>query len=382
MELLSNGGLWSNCYFGYSVGGLIGGQRAGLPWGCSACTSGSYSYIPGGNLYSPACSYTAISGRGCVTCSGSLIPSGCSQYVYGGPNYCLGQVSQYNCSPTSTTTSSSCTRSHTDCVTHQASVSHYCCVTQQSSPPTTRSCPLGIISFTNTNTNTNTDHVTDDNCNTCTNHVTHICVTNNVDVNTNTTHVNGWVSSTSTVNLNFYCINQSVAVSPIVLDLSGTGKLDASGGNWKPHQGMKGNHVAMFDIRGDGMDMMMEWVGPQSGLLVLPKADGTVDGSCLFGTCGGYLDGFQKLAVLDKNHDGKLMGDELKGLMVWVNAAGDGKVHDGELKSLDSLGITELDVHQQDMRATFVMNGQKQVMWDWWPTALDVRKEKLALTKQ
>jgi len=103
-----------------------------------------------------------------------------------------------------------------------------------------------------------------------------------------------------------------------------------------------------------------------------------VDGSCLFGVTGGYDNGYEKLSLRDKNGDGKLTGAELAGLSVWVDANGNGKVDKGELHSLQSLHITALDLHQKNFKSTFVMNGKSQTMWDWWPTAMIVRKIQVA----
>jgi len=167
-------------------------------------------------------------------------------------------------------------------------------------------------------------------------------------------------------------------VSPIVLDLSGTGKIDASGGEWLPHGGIKGKRLAMFDIHGDGFPMAMEWVGPNAGLLIEPKADGTVDGTCLFGQAEGYNSGYAKLGLRDKNADGKLTGVELKGLGVWIDRNSNAICEKGEVVALSDLKISELSTHHKSYQSTFVMNGKQCTMWDWFPTCLDVRKTGVA----
>ncbi|MHB2019026.1 MAG: hypothetical protein ACYCW6_18925, partial [Candidatus Xenobia bacterium] len=131
------------------------------------------------------------------------------------------------------------------------------------------------------------------------------------------------------------------------------------------------------DFYDNGFPLLMEWIGPHDGLLVEPKVDGSVDGSCLFGSQGGWSNGYEKLSMRDANHDGKLTGDELKGLAVWVDANGNGQADPGELKTLDELGITEIDLQHVGFRSSFVMNGKKHTMWDWWPSALEVRKRHL-----
>lgn len=204
----------------------------------------------------------------------------------------------------------------------------------------------------------------------------------NVDVNTN-------VNTATTVNVmsgygsvNVYTVSAQVSVSPIVLDMAGTGRLDASDGVWAPHRGIKGGRLALFDFYANHQPVLMEWVGPQAGLLVEPKADGIVDGSCLFGTTGGFDNGFEKLSVRDRNRDGKLDGAELNGLFVWIDRNGNGKIDAGELRSVQSLKITELDLRHRGFRSTFVIDGQPRIMWDWWPTALSVRKVRAAASAE
>jgi len=114
---------------------------------------------------------------------------------------------------------------------------------------------------------------------------------------------------TSTTSYKAFAIGWS---SPIVLDLNGDGKLDASGGKWMPHEGFaKGAKVAMFDINGDGFEDIVEWVSPNDGILLMPGETANLNGNSLFGDNSGYKDGYEKLASFDTNKDGKLTGDEL-----------------------------------------------------------------------
>lgn len=200
----------------------------------------------------------------------------------------------------------------------------------------------------------------------------------------NSVTVNGTV--TGTVNANAtgtsYSLAMSVSLSPIVLDMSGSGKLEASGGRWLPHAGqLVTSHMVMFDLLGDGFPLAAEWVGPDDGLLVAPKMGDCsvthIDGTCLFGTPGGFANGYEKLEILDVRHEGKLTGDELNGLYVWQDKNGNGKPDPGELQSVQSLGITEIDVsHNPDMTSSFVRNGKRYTMWDWYPNALEVIKHR------
>ncbi|CAN0291128.1 unnamed protein product, partial [Phaeothamnion confervicola] len=187
------------------------------------------------------------------------------------------------------------------------------------------------------------------------------------------------IVTTTTNDINsVYTVTGSVLISPIVLNLNGSGKLEASDGQWRPHPKVFSmTHRVFFDFYGNGFPVAMEWVGPNDGLLVKPKADGTVDGTCLFGTSTGYTNGYENLASLDDNMDGHLTGKELKGLSVWQDANGDAKVQPGELKSLESLGITELNIRHKDYKSTFTMKGKSCAMYDWWPNTFEIKKIKI-----
>ncbi|MBR0519408.1 hypothetical protein IJJ97_06425, partial [bacterium] len=133
-------------------------------------------------------------------------------------------------------------------------------------------------------------------------------------------------------------------ISPLVLDITGNGQLQASNGQNMPgHDAVKEGNI-ICDFFGDGFEIAMEWVGPQDGLLVAPKADGSVDMSCLFGTAGGYENGYEKLSLYDKNGDMKVNGEELNDLAIWQDANGNGIADAGEVKSVKSLGITSINV--------------------------------------
>lgn len=164
-------------------------------------------------------------------------------------------------------------------------------------------------------------------------------------------------------------------ISPIVLDLKGDGVLQASDGQHMPgHSYVKNNNI-VTDFYGDGFEIAMEWVGPQDGLLVAPKADGSVDMSCLFGVAGGYESGYEKLSLYDKNNDDKVSGDELKGLSVWQDANSNGIADAGEVKTVQELGITSIGItNSLDFTSSFERNGQSYKMWDWWPNAVELIK--------
>ena len=179
-----------------------------------------------------------------------------------------------------------------------------------------------------------------------------------------------------TTNGRAYKIRETIYTSPIVLDMDGDGKLQASKGKWMPHR-FTGVKTAEFDMNGDGFLDVTEWVGPNDGLLV-DYQGGTMNGKNLFGSSDGrFQNGYEKLSLLDKDADKKLTGDELKTLSIWQDKNSDAKVDSGEIISLEKLGITEIGLkHDAKLVSYFVQNGQKKVMWDWFPSLLRVQRTK------
>lgn len=179
-------------------------------------------------------------------------------------------------------------------------------------------------------------------------------------------------------NVDYYQVNVSRVISPIVLDLDGDGKIQASNGEWLPHpERFHQERLALFDFYGNGFPLMTEWVGPQDGLLCLPDENGNVDGTRLFGTTTGHKDGYAALAVLDVNTDGKLTGAELEGLQVWQDADGDARAQASELKTVQALGITSLDLQHRAFASSFTRDGKKMKMVDWWPNVVELRKKNM-----
>lgn len=103
-----------------------------------------------------------------------------------------------------------------------------------------------------------------------------------------------------------------------------------------------------------------EWLAKNGGdgfLVADFNNNGEIDSAIeLFGTVGldgkeKYKNGYEKLADLfDKNRDGVVTGEELKGLKIWVDSNADGKVQAGELQSLAEHNITSFDVRNYDSK--------------------------------
>jgi len=129
------------------------------------------------------------------------------------------------------------------------------------------------------------------------------------------------------------------AASPVIVDLDGDGVETRSAANG-----------VFFDHENDGFAQPTGWVGADDALLVRDlNGNGQIDsGRELFGShtllpSGAEAgDGFRALAALDGNGDGRLDGADAAWpqLRLWQDSNSDGVVQAGELRTLDSAGIT------------------------------------------
>ena len=144
---------------------------------------------------------------------------------------------------------------------------------------------------------------------------------------------------------------RSLIPCPVVLDLDGDGVETTSV-----------QRAAFFDHNADGFAERTGWVGRDDGLLVRDRdGSGRIDsGRELFGNHTLRADGaeaahgYQALADLDSNADGKVDGadavfDELR---IWRDADQNGVSAPGELHTLGSLGIRSLSTSFSESSAT------------------------------
>ncbi len=170
--------------------------------------------------------------------------------------------------------------------------------------------------------------------------------------------------------------------SPLVLDLDDNGKIDTAFNDWQPHSPkFYVGFAKFFDITGDGNVDFTEWIAkdPKDGLLVMPDKDGKVETALqLFGTAGGYTDGYEKLSlVCDKDKNGWVEGKELEGLAIWVDENNNAKCEPNELKSLSEYGIVKISTKHHNFVSEYVTSdGKTHKMWDWWPAVKEVRMYK------
>lgn len=171
-----------------------------------------------------------------------------------------------------------------------------------------------------------------------------------------------------------YEVSTILTASPIVLDMDGNGLLQASDGNWLPHPQHWSMNLDLFDINSDGLKEIMEWVGPEDGLLIstMPTNDTELTGASLFGDTDGWSTGYAKLRQYDLNNDSVLEGSELDGLYVWQDKSQDAVTSPGEVSTLGSLGITSISLSHHRLKSTFKIGTVTQTLWDWYPNALVV----------
>lgn len=201
----------------------------------------------------------------------------------------------------------------------------------------------------------------------------------NVDVNqvTVTTEMVDAITSTEYQSTAVWSVTGVQSVSPILLDLDGDGAIEASGGQWLPHKEVDQKRLAFFDFHGDQFPVLMEWPGPNDGILCKPDGQKTMTGLHLFGTSTGFRDGYEALSVLDQNDDKVLNGAELAGLEIWQDMNSDARLQNGELKSLSDLNISQINLKHKKYVSEFVQDGQTKKMFDWWPSTYELNRVRL-----
>ena len=102
-----------------------------------------------------------------------------------------------------------------------------------------------------------------------------------------------------------------------------------------------------FDADGSGLEREWTWIVPDAGWLVFDfDGNGRITSSLqLFGNVSFWLfwkNGYEALAALDDNGNGKIEGSELKHLAIWRDANGDGISSGAEVKPVTEYGIVAL----------------------------------------
>lgn len=118
-----------------------------------------------------------------------------------------------------------------------------------------------------------------------------------------------------------------------------------------------------FDLDGDGVIETWPWVKPTTGILVWdPQRKGQItSGRQLFGSVTWWLffaDGYRALDALDDGRDGELTGDELAGISAWFDRNSNGRTDEGEVVTLEELGVASVATRPTRKDGDYLMNGK------------------------
>ena len=138
--------------------------------------------------------------------------------------------------------------------------------------------------------------------------------------------------------------------SPIAFDLNGDGEINVTGETTAQSKfiNVELGATVQFDMDGDGDLETIEWLDGSGDALLIDNRDGNaaadMNGTRLFGDQGGEFNhGYEQLASFDTNNDNVISGSETQGLNLWVDD-GDALVEDGELFTLEELGVSEIQL--------------------------------------
>ncbi len=162
---------------------------------------------------------------------------------------------------------------------------------------------------------------------------------------------------------------QQIIIDPLALDLNHNGKIDTINAN---------SSNTFFDMDNNGMSEITGWIDKEDGLLVYDKNNnGKIDNiNELFGN--ENKDGYSELReLINSNGDNVIYKNDtkFKDLKIWQDLNGDGISQENELKTLDELNITSINLNSKNTNiddngnnifktSTFTQNGQEYLSGD------------------
>jgi hypothetical protein len=162
--------------------------------------------------------------------------------------------------------------------------------------------------------------------------------------------------------------------SPIVLDLNGSGI-----------QTVGADAGYTFDMTADGLKEHVGWIADNNGFLARDiNSDGIInDGGELFGNATNLAsgakakDGFEALRDLDANNDDVINSKDqaFNDLKVWVDSNHDGVSQSGEVHSLQSLDIAQLNLNAVN---TAVNSNGNWIIQDATYTTIDGKTHQMS----
>ncbi len=167
------------------------------------------------------------------------------------------------------------------------------------------------------------------------------------------------------------------SITPIVFPLRGDAPLTAL---------IDLEKIVRFDLDGDDTPEHRVWVRPGTGILVWdPEGKGVIrSGRQMFGSVTWWIawrNGYEPLAVLDDDDDGRLSGRELDGIAVWTDRDRDGVSDPGEvvpacaagIASIAVRGVTRRDGVPAHPRGIVMKDGSTRPTYDWIARAMPSR---------
>ncbi len=146
------------------------------------------------------------------------------------------------------------------------------------------------------------------------------------------------------------------------------------------------DRTVAFDLDGDDVPGLWPWLRPGAGILVWdPEAAGRItSGRRLFGSVTWWMfwaDGYEPLAALDDDGDGRLTGSELDGIAVWRDRDADAVSDPGEVVPARAMGVVSIAVGATarsegvpaNPRGIELADGTTRPTYDWTPERRDLR---------
>jgi hypothetical protein len=165
-------------------------------------------------------------------------------------------------------------------------------------------------------------------------------------------------------------------VTPIVFPVHGRATLASL---------LPAGRSALFDLDGDLVPERWPWPSADAGILVWAPdpAKPVVSGRQMIGGRTWWVawrDGYEPLAALDGDGNGRLEGSELEGLAVWRDLDGDGRSAPGEVRSARESGIAWIEAAATSTEDGVPANrlgigmadGTTRPTYDWTPEPLPI----------
>jgi hypothetical protein len=144
-----------------------------------------------------------------------------------------------------------------------------------------------------------------------------------------------------------------------------------------------------FDLDGSGRTQSWHWVRSNTAILAWDAtgSGNITSGRQLFGSVSWWIffdNGYEALDALDDNRDGELAGEELNGIVGWLDRNGNGASEPGETTPIKQLGVRAIRVQATSTengcpanRSGIRMAGGRVLpTYDWIATPVDAKRPR------